>query len=964
MSEHRQTGARTMDAARWARLDELFHAALDLPLADRHTFLEAQCPDSPSLVIEVESLLRSDASAPDDPVARWVGPLAAARAAEHDATAPMKTLDGQALSHYDLGAWIGRGGMGEVYKATDRVLGRDVAIKVLPGPIDTRRLERFRHEARAASALSHPNVAAIYEFGESGGRPFIAMEYVPGRTLDAVLRAGAVPLDVGVDIALQIAAALGAAHDAGITHRDIKPANVIVSSAGTAKVLDFGLAKLVAPEVDTREQPDRVLTTPGLIVGTVDYMSPEQALGDPVDGRTDLFALGVVLYELVAGERPFRGQTPTATIDAILHAEPPPPSKLRTDLPTALDHVLARALAKPPAQRYQSAREMAIDLEAIRQRVMPPGAVRPRPRPSRMAVRRASIAAGTTLLAGAVGWWTWLDGAAPTSLLIPFTSLPGIESTPAFSPDGATLAYAWDGPARDNTDIYLQREPGATPVRLTTDPAADTNPAFSPDGRLIAFVRGSSRVLVVPADGGAEREIGRVGDPRITFTPDGRAVVGGAIPAGPDGRGLITVAVDGSGTGMLTVPPAGTTDISPAFSPDGTRLAFQRSPTTSVADLWVADARGEHATRITFDDRAIGGSTWTQDGRALVFSSSRLGAGRLWRVPSAGGEPTPLTDTGPGAAQPTIGRRGDRLAFVAILEDSNIWDLALDADGRASGAPRLSGTGSSWLDGSPDIGQSGRDIVFASNRTGREEIFLGTLDGVSARQLTDFSRESASAIGSPRLSPDGRLVVFDARVGGNADIYIVSTTGGPVRRITTHPSADVVPVWSPDGRWLYFTSRRSGRPEIWRISPTGGLETRVFDAPAFGAQFSRDGQYLIYGRSRANSTLWRRPVGGGLEQPALTDDRGQTRAVVSFACWRPTSGGVMFMEREAQRGRVPSFHIRHYDMATRRVFTVATLSAPPSVAAGGLAVAPDGTRVLFTQLDAKRSDINVLQPYR
>lgn len=972
MPEQPVTGISSALETRWRRIDELFHAALERPAHEREQFLRAACDGAADLLADVSALVHADGEAGGTSYEHWVAHAAAGLIGE---APPRDDVDaaglvGRTISHYEIRSRLGAGGMGEVYLAHDLTLARSVAIKILPPAVagDAGRLRRFVLEARAASSLSHPNVAAIHDLCEHEGLHFIVMEYIDGRTLDAVMHDGLLPLDRVLDIGIHVACALQEAHGRGITHRDIKPANVMVTPRGDVKVLDFGLAKLLPGGIgrsDAMEpEPTLLSTTPGLVMGTVHYMSPEQALAGSIDHRSDLFSLGVLLYQLVTGRLPFDAPSFTGTLDAILHREPDPVSRIRPEASGAFDRVLSRALAKSPAARYQHAQELGADLEALRRGAPPTGA---RPRRWSGSARRllppAAVAVAGACVA-AVAFWPAGSGRVP--MVVPFTSFPGNEGTPAFSPDGEMLAYSWDGPGGDNVDVYLHPV-GGQPVRMTHDPGADMYPAFSPDGSQIAFVRNRTQLLVVDRAGGQERRIGTVGDPRVTFTPDGAGVVAGSNASpGASGSGLMLFPLGGGPPRTLTHPPAATTDIAPAYSPDGRQLAFQRIPTTAVSDIWIADASGQHPRRITFDDRNLEGPVWTQDGRSLVFASPRLGAGRLWRVSSASGTPEPLPDTGPGSTSPTIARTGERLAFVASLEDTNIWELPLDARGQPAGTARRTPASSSWLDGSPDVSRDGRWLTFSSNRTGRDEIWVSAVDTVEARQVTDFSRVPASAVGSPRWSPDGTRIAFDARVRGNADIYLVPAAGGEVRRLTTDPSADVVPSWSNDGSWIYFTSRRGGRPEIWRMPADGSAAQQVTTRGGFGAQESVDGTLLLYSKERANSPLWKRPKDGGAEEPVLVDRDGRAYVPMVFSFWRPTPSGIVFLEERTgtQPGAARQHLLQSFDTATRRVTVLATLTARPSTHAGGLAISPDGRRVLFTQTDQQRSDINLLAPYR
>jgi Tol biopolymer transport system component/predicted Ser/Thr protein kinase len=876
---------------------------------------------------------------------------------------------GQIVSHYHILSKLGAGGMGEVYLAEDQTLGRRVALKILPPAVarEHDRIERFILEARAASAMNHANIAGIHELGGAGDVPFIAMEYVEGRSLDALIADGPLEPFRALDIVRQVTEALAEAHAKGITHRDIKPANIMITPRGVVKVLDFGLAKLLPNALGQwggsgSDAPTIASTLPGVVLGTVHYMSPEQALARDVDARSDLFSLGVVFYQLLAGRLPFQGDSGTATIDAILHHDPPLPSTLRAELPPVFDRVLARALAKSRDERYASAIELAADLDALARGVEPAAA------PVRRAPVRPRtwwlIAVTTSILLTAPVVWYFGRPAVVTGTVTPFTALGGAETWPAFSPDGATIAYTWPGPQGRNLDVYLQAVNGGDPVRLTTSPARDTNPVFSPDGALVAFARDSSKLMIVPRAGGPERELAKIDDFRFTFTPDGRSIaVGGPSGPGGAGVGIRLVSLEGGPGRSITHPPPGSSDLSPHFSPDGTLLAFERVPATNVSDVYIVAATGGEPTRLTFDDRGLDGLTWTSDGKSIVFASGRSGPTRLWRVSKDGGPPAVIVEAPPGSSNPMVDPVGGRLAFNVQEVDTNVWQLPLDETGRPAADPsRL--IASTLLDGSPDFSRDGKFLTFASNRTGRDQIWISAPDGSSARDITKVSGTFISFVGSPRWSPDGTRLVFDARVKGNADIYVIPRDGGDWRRLTTDPSSDVIPTWSRDGRWVYFTSRRTGRPEVWRVPSEGGTEARVTFDGGFAAQESLDGTMIYYGKTRELSPLFSRPKAGGAETPLLVDRTGTPHRVVQFACWRPTTNGVVFIEELESNGTAPKRHAIQRLRPDGVLETLAIMPNPASIGAGGIAVSPDGRRVLFTVLDSESSDIYLLQPFR
>jgi serine/threonine protein kinase len=419
---------------------------------------------------------------------------------------------GKTLAHFEILEKLGEGGMGVVYKARDTHLDRLVAIKLLPPDkvADRDRRLRFVQEAKTASALNHPGIVTIYDIAEHDGVDFIAMEFVPGRTLDRVIPRRGLSLSEAIEYGLQISDALAAAHAAGIVHRDLKPSNVIVTEHGRIRVLDFGLAKLVdrlglpAWEAELTNTHAALVTAQGAIVGTVAYMSPEQAEGKAVDARTDIFSVGSVLYEMVTGQRAFQGDSPLSTLTAVLREEPKPLREMREGVPRELERVITRCLRKDPERRWQAMSDVTIALRELKEEFdsgvsAVSSAPLFRPRPARIALAALSLA----VLAGAIGLLVWRDRAGPApapSLFtaIPLTTYPGREQQPSFSPDGNSVAFTWNGETEDNWDIWVKLIGPGSPQRLTTDPAIELSPAWSPDGRSIALVA-SVTIFVWPS---------------------------------------------------------------------------------------------------------------------------------------------------------------------------------------------------------------------------------------------------------------------------------------------------------------------------------------------------------------------------------------------------------------------------------------------------------------------------------
>ena len=469
-----------MTAERWKQVEELYHAALERQGDGRAAYLEQACGGDADLRRELESLLNQT-----EQLGGFLEGQAFTVAARSYASAIAPDLSGKTLDRYEVLSRIGSGGMGEVYRCRDMRLKREVALKILPpeSVADPERRRRFEQEARATSALNHPNIVTIYDIDQAEDVDFFVMEYVPGSTLGERIGPKGVPLQAALNCAVQMADALAAAHAAHIVHRDLKPANVMVNDAG--QVENSGLR---AGEADRAALGDSLSTETerGAVVGTVAYMSPEQAEGKKIDARSDIFSFGAVLYEMLTGQPAFGRDSTASTLAAILKEEPRPPGELRPGLPLELERILRRCLRKEPEHRFQHMADAKVALEELRQEASSGS--------RRQAQRKPGFVLGAGALAvlTAIGITTWYlerPRTLPPPVVVPLTSFPGWECCPSFSPDGDRVAFIWSGPKQDNSDVYVKLIGTEHVLRLTTDPAREFFPNWSPDGRFIAFSR-------------------------------------------------------------------------------------------------------------------------------------------------------------------------------------------------------------------------------------------------------------------------------------------------------------------------------------------------------------------------------------------------------------------------------------------------------------------------------------------
>jgi serine/threonine protein kinase len=898
-----------MNPERWRQLEDIYHAAMGRAAMERAAFLDEVCAGDEALRRDVEALLAAHDQL-DGEAADFLNSPALEIEARAIATAIESPIHREQLGHYRILSRIGAGGMGEVWLARDTRLDRRVALKLLPSQFtqEAERLQRFVREAKAASALNHPNIITIHEIGEIGAVRFIATEFIEGVTLRRRMADERLELGEALGIAVQIAAALDAAHRAGIIHRDIKPENVMVRPDGLVKVLDFGLAKLIAPPseqpgvVDTNAptMAQEMRTTPGIILGTLQYMSPEQARGRDVDARSDIFSLGVVIYEMITGERLFAGDATADIIAAIIHKTPEPLSQFTPESTSELERIVRKALAKDRQSRYQTARDLQIDLQSVKQELdlsrrsghsgsisdrsdgrsgekSGDGTIEKALRSGSQTFFRGARRAGWFLAAGALILMTLIVAGAvwlfPKSSRVPsnlrFETLYGKKGQDSvylvqqsrFSPDGRMIAFSAPG---DGENIYTRQISGERRNQVTFDRWQDGSPLWSQDGERIAFVsnRGNQiGVWVIPSTGGTPELVKKLADREAANTSSGRHRLVAWTEEGKAiyyewNEGLfrldlvskaITRAAQFDPVSGATGPLRLARDYS--ISVDGRDVAFSAqtgdAETGGQFDIWRVSIRGGTPRRVTNDPAPDTRPIWRRDGK-LFYNSQRDGARRLYLVDSSGGE-SELIPTGD--HQLTLhdySPANGRLLGYEYRDESDIFSLSLESGVEMQVTDDLGAE--FWSAVSPN----GATILYQAIRGERfawapRKSLLMTKSLAGKGQPTRLAVDAFEA----QWSPNGEQIGFLRMAGATPNLWIINAAGGEEHQMvpegiqrnsyrSSPPFNLVYPKvwsWSFDSRQIAYCGIQDGVANVWTASAEGARTTRVTSNQNRAVQF-------------------------------------------------------------------------------------------------------------------------------
>ena len=776
----------------------------------------------------------------------------------------MPLASGTRIGPYEIVAPLGAGGMGEVYRARDPRLQREVAIKILPGLAgnDTDRLRRFEQEARAAGALNHPNILAVYDVGTHDGTPYLVTELLEGSSLRVRLTSGPLPPRKATDYAVQVAHGLAAAHDKGIVHRDLKPDNIFICRDGRAKILDFGLAKLTSPDagdatVTSLAHLDH--TGSGIVLGTAGYMSPEQVRGQKADSRSDIFSFGAVLYEALSGERAFKGITAADRSSAILKEEPPDLRSSGRNFSAALERIVRRCLEKDPRERFESARDLAFHLETLSSdsdsaslTAIPHDSTR---RPA-LAWLLPVLLFGAALCAGL--WYSARlhSGNRGPVRFLRLTDFAGLEESPAFSPDGKAVAFVSD--SAGSRQIFIRLLAGGPPLQITRDAGAHLEPRWSQDSASLIY-------YTPPPEGGSQGtlwEVSALGGPprRLASSLSGADV-------GHDGKRLtyfrlgdgqmqlVAADRDGSILHVVMQAPVSFSYRNPRWSPDDKAIAFLHSRENWADDVYVVRSAGGIPKQISDDNTLMSGLAWPNDGSHILYSSARgstvlyLPTMHLWKISAEGGQAEQITFGEAGDESPDVDRDGRVLVSRRHMQ-FDIWKFPVDGDPAENVRRAVRITHQTGQVQTPTLSPDDRHMAYLSDNGGHGNLWVMDFPSGDTHQIT-FEKASSKIMGVPIWSPDGSYITFAVnqpeKLGRGVSYWLIRPDGSGLKLLVQEGAWAS---WSGDSKWLYYSDSSPVRPtggfRMLKSPVEGGAAVIVRSDNARAAALAPDGSGLYY----------------------------------------------------------------------------------------------------------------------
>jgi len=812
---------------------------------------------------------------------------------------------------------LGKGGMGKIYKVFDKEISAKIALKLLKPEIvaDKNTVERFRNELKVAREISHKNICRMYDLGRDGGLYYITMEYVPGEDLRNMIRMSRqLGAGTAIIVAEQICDGLAEAHRHGTIHRDLKPSNIMIDRDGNVRIMDFGIARSVEA---------KGLTGAGTIIGTPEYMSPEQVEDKDVDRRSDIYSLGIILYEMLTGSVPFEGETPFAVGMKHKGEIPRDPREINSQIPENLSRLILKCLEKSKEKRFQTAEELRSDLEKIEKAIPVTERIIAKRKPVtskeitvKFNLRKLflpAVALAALLLVAA--YFLFRPGPEIFEVKIDRTQRithdPGLEIDPAISPDGKMIAYATR--ASGKMSLFVRQIAGGRPVALTEGLPGDSHwPQWSPDGTQISF-RSENSIYIMPALGGIPKKLAGASPQQLVYcsawSRDGRQI------AYNINNSIFALALDGGEPQKITETAyPHPHPYSLCWSPDGSKIAgvlgnpiflFGVTALGNIApsSIWVFPAKGGNPLQVT-DDKSLNVSpVWMPDGRHLLYVSDEKG-GRdvyLLALDDAGKPlgPSARLTTGLHAHTISLSEAGDRLAYSEFTHTANIWSIRIPKDGPVSiSEARQVTTGNQTIEGI-DISSDGKWMVYDSSLNGNQDIYKMPIGGGEPEQLTSDPSDEFL----PRWSPDGREIAFFYWKRGNRDLTLMMADGSKFQQLTNDPASESYPNWSPDGQRLVYTSGQTGHGEVFVISREnkeamwGTPHQLTSNGAHQGAKWSPDGRLIAYTNSQG---LWAIPAEGG--EPRSLVEGGELDTQLNFRqpAWSKDSRTVYCMAYDAE----------------------------------------------------------------